>query len=674
MNFLYHKPTCQNLREALRLEWLETNGLGDYASSTITGCNTRKYHGLFTAALDHPEGRYVLLSTLEESLSAGESEFLFSCRQHPGCFYPKGHEYLREVRIGAWPKFRYRIGDMILTREVLMPQKRHAVFIRYSLKCSRGTPGTLLRIRPLLAFRSFHALTHSNMDLRVWTYPEEQGFKIQPYDGLPPMVMQVDSKFEFLPSPDWYYNVQYLAERERGFDYQEDLFCPGVFEIPITGNQSVLLSASLQPFAAGEADHLWNKETERRTKSARTARTPLGHLAREGARFITWDREGAKSVIAGYPWFDAWGRDTMISLPGLTFYARRPQEGVDILARAAKTVRNGLIANFCGSDGICSYNSADASLWYIWAVREMQENVKNGADLVKQHCWQSVMDIIAAIAGGRAPGISPDSTGLLNVGSGETQLTWMDATVDGKPVTPRNGFPVEINALWYNALSYANKLAEMFGEPPVWPAERLETIKAEFLKRFWDEERGFLADVWRPEGADWSFRPNQIFAAALPEPLLDREQASRMIRQVRTRLLTPYGLRTLAPSEPAYCPLYEGSPAQRDSAYHQGTVWPWLLGAYCDALIYATWQHNQALKALLEKITPLFTKHLHAYGIGSIAEIFDASAPWRPNGCPAQAWSVGEVCRMLYRIRKTSPLVYRQWESQIKEQMKEEAL
>lgn len=674
MIFVYRRATCQNLREALRLEWLETNGLGDYASSTLTGCNTRKYHGLFTAALDHPEGRYVLLSTLEESLCAGSSEFLFSIRQHPGCFYPKGHEYLREVRIGEWPKFRYRIGDMILTREILMPQKRHAVFIRYTLKCSKGTPDTLLRIKPLLAFRSFHALTHSNMDLRVWTYPEEQGFKIQPYDALPPMIMQVDGRFEFLPSPDWYYNVQYLAERERGFEFQEDLFCPGMFEIPIAPDRPVLLSASLEPFSAGEALSLWETETARRAKSARTSRTPQGHLADEGARFITRDSKGAKSVIAGYPWFDSWGRDTMISVPGLTFFARRPQDGIEILTRAAETVRNGLMPNFCGSDGTCSYNSADASLWYIWAVRQMHENAPGCITPLKNKCWPAIKEIIAAIAGGRAPGISPDSAGLLNVGTPDTQLTWMDAAVGGRPVTPRNGFPVEINALWYNALAYADKLAGKFGEPPVWPAEKLDAMKAEFLKRFWSEERGFLADVWRPADADWSFRPNQLFAASLSEPLLDREQAARMVSQVRRNLLTPYGLRTLAPSDPAYCPLYEGGPERRDSAYHQGTVWPWLLGAYCDALIYSTWQHDRRLHTLLEKITPLFTRHLRAYGIGSIAEIFDASAPWRPAGCPAQAWSVAEVCRMLCRIRKTSPQIYRQWEGKIKEQMKEEAV
>ncbi|MGI6075632.1 MAG: amylo-alpha-1,6-glucosidase [Pyramidobacter sp.] len=668
MNFIYNKQTCQNLREALRFEWLETNGLGDSASSTITGCNTRKYHGLFSASLDRPAGRYVLLSTLEESMVAGSSEFFFSCRQHPGCFYPEGHEYLQEACVGAWPKFRFRMGELFVTREILMPRKRRGVLIRYTLECPEGTPGVTLRIRPLLAYRSIHGLTRRNMDLRVWTYPEDGGFKIQPYDAMPPMIMQTDLPSEFLPSPDWYYNVQYLVERERGFPFEEDLFCPGVFEIPLKGGQSVLLSASLSPIKARELSPLWNEEIRRRERSDRTAHTVTGHLAREGEKFLLYDAQGAKSVVAGYPWFDAWGRDAMIALPGLTFYAGRTQEGVEILARAGQNMKDGLIPNVYGLDGVNSYNSADASLWYAWAVRQMQENAPQGLALVKRHCWQPLKEVIAAYSGGRVPHVSPDEAGLLDVGTPKTQLTWMDAQVNGTPVTPRNGFLVEINALWYNALVYANGLAQKFGESPVFPPEKLAVMKSEFTTRFWSEKRGFLADVWRPDGADWSFRPNQLFAASLPEPLLDREQSAAMVDQIRRRLLTPFGLRTLAPSEAAYRPLYEGDPSQRDSAYHQGTVWPWLLGAYCDALIASTLDPKRVLQDFLQDMTPLFVRHLRRYGIGSIAEIFDAAPPFRPNGCIAQAWSVAEVYRALKTVERKVPSVFARWETQLEKE------
>lgn len=665
MNFTYNMATCQNLREALRFEWLETNGLGDSASSTVIDCNTRKYHGLFSASLDRPAGRYVLLSALEESLSVGNSEFFFSCRQHPGCFHPKGHEYLQEVCIGAWPKFHFRMGGLSLTRELLMPRSRHAVLIRYALRCPLETPEVVLRLKPLLAYRSIHELTHRNMDLRVWTYPEDRGFKIQPYDAMPPLTVQTSLPSEFLPSPDWYYNVEYLLERERGFSDREDLFCPGVLEIPLKNRQSVIFSAALTPLKSAELMPLWNSEVSRRRRGDRATRSVTGHLAREGEKFLLRDAAGAKSVIAGYPWFDAWGRDTMIALPGLTFYAGRRREGIEILARAGQNMKDGLIPNIYGLDGVNSYNSADASLWYAWAVRHMEENIPRGTTLVKQHCWQPLKEVIAAYAGGRVPGVSPDEAGLLNVGSSTTQLTWMDAQVDGTPVTPRGGFPVEINALWYNALAYANRLAKKFGEPPLFPPEKLIAMKSEFISRFWWESRSFLADVWRPDGADRSFRPNQIFAASLPEPLLDRERSAAMVEQVRRRLLTPFGLRTLAPSEAGYCSLYEGGPAQRDFAYHQGTVWPWLLGAYCDALIASTLEHQRVLQDFLTEITPLFVRHLRRYGVGSIAEIFDAAPPYRPNGCIAQAWSVAEVYRALKTVERKVPSVFAQWEARL---------
>ncbi len=666
MKFKFEKALCQNLRKALRLEWLETNGCGDYASSSIVGCNTRKYHGLFVADLNNPAGRHVLLSALEETLITGTVEFPISSRQHPGCFYPKGHEYLREVRVGAWPKFRYRMGDVILTREVLMPRGRRAVLIRYSMECSSDTPAARLVIKPLLAFRGFHELTRSNLDLQVRTYSVDDGFKVQPYETMPPMYMQANSSFRFYPAPDWYRNVEYLVERERGFPYTEDLFQPGEFEIVISPEQPVILSASLEPLAPGEAEPLWNEEATRRVKESLGARGIAGHLTREGEKFLVNSPTVGKAVIAGYPWFDAWGRDTMIALPGLTFYAGRPQEGAEILARAGKSMKDGLIPNCYGADGVNSYNSADASLWYVWAVQQMMEALPDSAPMVKENCWGPIKEIITAYSMGRAEGTRMDEAGLLHVGTPGTQLTWMDATVNGRPVTPRWGCPVEINALWYNALAFAARLAKQFGEEPLWSRERVAALQREFQNRFWSEERGFLADVWRENGADWSFRPNQIFAASLPEPVLERPLALGMMGKIRQFLLTPYGLRTLSPANPDYKSLYEGGPAERDAAYHQGTVWPWLLGAYCDALLYVRWDYEMAAQHFLNTVTPLCTTHLADYGVGSISEIFDAAPPHRPNGCIAQAWSVAELLRALKRIQKASPGTYRRWEAKIK--------
>ena len=479
MNFKYNKAICQNLRESLRLEWLETNGLGDYASSSIVSCNTRRYHGLFVANLDRPAGRHVLLSALEESLLLGGHEFFFSCRQHPGNFFPKGHEYLREAEIGAWPLFRYRIGDAVLTREIVMPHGEHRVLIRYSLE--GGAAQAKLRIKPLLAYRNFHALTHANMNLHVRTWPETAGFKVEPYDGMPPLFMQTDGRFTFLPSPDWYYNAEYLIERERGFPYAEDLFQPGLFEIELSPQRPVILSAALQPTGkAGRLARLWNDETRRRLSRGED-RSLTAHLEREGEKFLIDSPRNGKTVIAGYPWFDAWGRDTFIALPGLTFCAGRSQEGVDILAGAGGAIKDGLIPNCYGADGVHhSYNSADASLWYVWAVQQMAEQAANGLQLVKKLCWQPIKEIIAAYADGRAPHTHMDEAGLLHVGAPDTQLTWMDASVGGRPVTPRWGCPVEINALWYNALVFAGKTAAALGETPPWDKKRLAALKKEF--------------------------------------------------------------------------------------------------------------------------------------------------------------------------------------------------
>ena len=666
MHFDFDKPTCLNIRKSLRLEWLETNGLGGYASSSIVGCNTRKYHALFASNL--ASGRHVLLSALEESVTAGDFEFSMSIRQHPNNFYPKGHEYLREVHIDNHPVFVYRCGDIVITREVLMPRGYDGVLIRYSMECENEPEiKAKLKIKPLIVYRPFHSLTKANLDLNTKTLPVPDGIKVEPYAGMPAMSMQLDTDFEFYAAPDWYYNVEYMMERERGFPYTEDLFLPGIIETELTTKKPVIFSASVKPVEASKFESMWADELERRRVAGRRAHTIIGHLAREGEKFIINDVSNGKAIIAGYPWFDAWGRDTMIALPGLTFWANRQQDGVDIITRAGKAMKNGLIPNNYAPNGVDhTYNSADASLWYVWAVQQMIATVPNAAaDIVKDNCWEPIKEIINAYSTNRTGITHMDELGFLHVGTPDTQLTWMDAKAYGKPVTPRWGCPIEINALWYNALVFANKLALRYGEKLPCEVKMLTKFKKEFVKRFWSEERGYLADVWRPEGADWSFRPNQIFAVSLPEPVVERPIGLQVVGKIRQYLLTPYGLRTLAPYDRNYRSLYEGNVDERDSAYHQGTVWPWLLGAYCDAHVYVTWDRDAAARHFLNTITPIFTKHLRDYGVGSVAEIFDAAPPFRPNGTIAQAWSVAELLRSLKRMEKLSPSTYRRWEDKV---------
>ncbi|MDE7064632.1 MAG: amylo-alpha-1,6-glucosidase, partial [Desulfovibrionaceae bacterium] len=327
MEFCFDKAACLNIRRALRKEWLLTNGTGDYSSSTILCCNTRKYHGLLVANLDTPPGRHVLLSTTEESVLGGGKEFFFSTRKHPGVFFPHGHEYMEGMQVKDWPLFRYKVGDLTLTRELALVRGRTLLLTKYTVSCESTPPPLTLRIKPLLAYRNFHALTSANGDLQVRTFPVKDGFTIRPYDALPPLFMQVKGRAEFFPSPDWYRNIDYLVEEERGFPHEEDLFLPGVFDIALPLDSPVFVSASTEEITE-DLEALWEEETGRRRTLSRVADTMLGHFVRQGSRFMaTPPGQSVPVVLAGYHWFDAWGRDTCIALPGLTFCAGRLTKG-----------------------------------------------------------------------------------------------------------------------------------------------------------------------------------------------------------------------------------------------------------------------------------------------------------------------------------------------------------
>ena len=327
--------------------------------------------------------------------------------------------------------------------------------------------------------------------------------------------------------------------------------------------------------------------------------------------------------------------------------------------------KDGLIPNVFSADGNHAYNSADASLWYVWAVQQMLKALPDRKRLVRERCWPVIKNIIEHYGGGKVPFVTPDAEGFLSVGNPGTQLTWMDAVANGRPVTPRHGQPVEISALWYNALAFADSLAKAFGEPEWRRTKQLDAMRAVFFKRYWvtDERGDYLADVWRDGGVETCVRPNQLFALSLPYPVLDEERYVSVLSRVRRCLLTPYGLRTLAPSAPGYRPLYEGGPAERDEAYHQGTVWPWLLGAYGEAVLRAAWDVPGSVRELLRTIRPLFAQHLGDAGIGSVSEIFDGDPPHLPNGCIAQAWSVAECLRLLYLLKEAAPGIYAEWEA-----------
>jgi len=640
--------------DLLGLEWLEANGRGGYASSTLLNCHTRKYHALLAASLTKPAGRYVLLSKLEETFaSEGRTTPLF-CHRFPGCFSPAELPPLRSFRWDPGPVFEYGDGGFSLRKEILLVFEEDQVLVRYEVL--EGPPGGSLIIRPFLAFRGIHALARQNGLLQARPHLMDDGLSIQPYDGMPTIFIQMSASSRFDPSPGWYFDFEYERERERGYEWREDLFTPGEWTVPLERGKPVFFSASLH-LCRRNLTGLWTAESKRRRSEAASDRPFLDRcepedrpavqsLLRAGRQFLVRTPSGRAAVIAGYPWFTDWGRDALISLPGLTFRTGRPNPGTEILLGMAQQERGGLLPNFFADDGqpgTC--NTVDAPLWFFWAVQEMLA-ATGDLDLVRKRLWPVLKRIVRHLIEGTSFDIFMDHRGLLHAGSETMNLTWMDARVGGIPVTPRGGFAVEVNALWYNAVCFAAALAERFGEPDYTLSGLSGRIRHSFQEAFWSEGNNCLGDVLQGGGLDETVRPNQILAAALPFSPLDPHRMTAVVETVRRLLLTPRGLRTLSRSDSRYRGTYGGDAESRDRAYHQGTVWPWLLLPFGMALLRTARDRQEAEACLRGYLRALLREHLPEAGVGTVSEVFDGDPPHRPGGCISQAWSVAAVLHL----------------------------
>ena len=650
-------------------EWLETDGRGGYASSTLANRHTRRYHGLLVANLQTPEGRHLLLSKLEDSLLAGGEEHFFSSHRYPGVLFPPDQPVLEEFLLDFCPSFTSRAGKITVKKSILMPHEKETLLVRYDLeRCPRGG---ILRLKPFLAFRGHHKLAHENAFLRGRAEGIENGFRIEPYAGMPSLVVQTSRASRFTPSPLWYNRFQYTEERERGFDWEEDLFLPGIIEVPVERKCTVILSVcgDMMPHRVPtNPTAIWKTEIIRRGRDQAADKRETGGftgedrdhllaLLRSARSFLITTPSGRPAVIAGYPWFGSWGRDTLISLPGLCFSTGRIADGIEILTEIGRHERDGLLPNFFSADGKPeAYNTVDSSLWYFWTVQQLGTRcgiMSPDKALIRDRFWPVMKRIIRSFMDGTRFGIGMDARGLLQAGDGQTALTWMDAAVGGIPVTPRHGYPVEINALWYNALCFARDLTAEFGEPSFFEGDFIPRLRRSFTEAFWNWghdaascPHGCLGDVLRDGVLDTAVRPNQIFAVSLPFSPLDPAEQTAVVRAVREQLLVPCGLRTLSPADPAYRGRYRGSPAERDGAYHQGTVWPWLLGAFGEAALRVADDPEQEKENLRQYLRTFLRQHLVEAGIGSVSEVFDGDAPHRPGGCIAQAWSVAELIRL----------------------------
>jgi len=643
----FDQSVCTDLDRARQFEWLETNGLGGFSSSTITGMNTRRYHALLTAATKPPVGRLVLLSKLEETLLIDGRHFDLSSNQYPGAIYPKGHRYLREFRLDPFPTFLYCVEGIEIEKRVFMVHGENTTAIEYEVRMPEACPTCMLELRPLIAFRDYHATTHHNEAINRSVHLSPGLAAIAPYEGLPELYFGHNAD-ALEQSGEWYYNLEYSAEQDRGLDFHEDLFNPFVLRFPLESGSTATVIASTAVRAASDVQALKRRELERRKRiieNSPSADPLIQQLVAAADQFIV-QRGELNSVIAGYHWFGDWGRDTMIALPGLTLVTGRPTAARNILEAFAKSADQGMLPNrFPDAGEALEYNTVDATLWLFEAVRSYLQYTGD-QEFVQERLYPKLKEIVNWHLRGTRYGIHVDTDGLLACGEPGVQLTWMDAKVGDWVVTPRSGKPVEIQALWHNALRVLLDLATLYGDsgPRTFLGELAGQAHQSFAAQFWNAEAGCLYDVVDGERRDGSIRPNQIFAVSLHHPLLDRDQERQIVEVVERELLTPLGLRSLSPRDPSYRPHYEGGVQERDSAYHQGTVWPWLMGPFLTAYIKV---HDRSAEARSQAelwMRP-FEEHLKTAGLGQISEIADAEPPYTPRGCIAQAWSVAELLR-----------------------------
>jgi predicted glycogen debranching enzyme len=652
---------------ALGLEWLVTNGLGGYASSTVLGVNTRKYHGLLVSALTPPTNRHVMLAKLDEEVQIGNQTYKLGVNEFRDTFYPKPEGLLQEFVINTLPVFRYNAGEVRLQKSVFMPRGRNATIVAYDVQ-NMGANRVVVRVFPLVNFRHFYYTTHKNQ--LNWNFSqraEKQGAVIRFYPAKQALaVFTTKGTYNASQQDVWIENIYLRVDAARNEDCLDDCLSPGHFEIPIGPNeqeQFIIIAAAeetedevrrvLQEIAR---DDLLNQELTR--QESLLTQFQKQNAEAEMKDWLKWavlatdafivNRASTrgKSVIAGYHWFEDWGRDTLISLPGLTLINGRFSDAKEILLTFVQYCDRGVIPNHFPerAGDKPEYNTVDASLWYVNAVWQYLQYTGDFS-FVRDHLWDTLQSIVGNYANGTLNNIHMTDDSLIAHGS---RLTWMDATVDSTAVTPREGKAVEIQALWYNALRIVQHLAGKFNSDSAEKyANMADKTRDSFLRKFWNLERNCLFDVITDGQKDSAFRPNQILAASLDFSMLDEAKRSLVVYAVQSKLWCPYGLRTLSPDDPNYVGKYGGDLTQRNRAYHNGTVWPWLLGPFITAFLKTKPEAERRQFALREFLIPFFQKTILDAGLGTISEIYDGDPPHSPSGCIAQAWSVAEPLRAL---------------------------
>ncbi|MBE0649373.1 MAG: glycogen debranching enzyme family protein [Bacteroidales bacterium] len=640
----FDKSQLINLNYSLEREKLRTNRAGSYISSTIINCNTRSYHGLLVVPqplID--DNNHVLLSNLDETLIANDYEFHLSSRIYKGgIIEPKGHKYLLDYDMDTNPKLVYQLGNIKLDKEMIFAHKEDRVFIKYTLReCQNKVK---LIIRPFLAFRSVHSLSKANTYVNTQFRAAKNGVSWQMYQGYSRVYMQFSKQVEYVHVPDWYYNLEYVREKERGYDYLEDLYVPGFFEVELQPGASLVISAGLEEKSPAGFQRQFEAEVKKRI-----TRNNFEHCLQNAAEEFFVHTKKTTEIIAGFPWFGRWGRDTFVSLPGLALTRGDKKVFHEVVKTMLMELKNGLFPNL-GHGKHASYNSADTSLWFFWALHQYKL-ITGSSDKLWELYEKSIKNILNHYKKGTDHQIKMHENGLVWTGEPGIPVTWMDAVVNGKPVTPRTGFAVEINALWYDAILFSLELAQEAGDSAFvksW-SKYPEKIKKSFLDTFWDKSKGYLADYTTYETKDFNIRPNMVIASGLPYSPLTNEMKRSILEIAKKELLTPRGLRSLSPRSVEYKGKCIGNQIQRDLAYHQGTAWPWLLGFFADGWLNL---YREDGKEFISDIYHEFEKAMKEGGVGTINEIYDGDPPSEARGAISQAWSVAELLRINHLLKK----------------------
>ena len=634
-----------NLEETLPKELLRTNRSGAYACSSILDCNTRKYHGLLVLPIPEiDDDNHVLLSALDVSVVQHGAVFNLGVHKYRGNTYsPNGHKYIREFNCDKVPTTLYRVGGVLLKKEVVFQHFEDRILIRYTLEDAHSA--TTLRFKPFLAFRSVREFTHENTVASREYHEVENGIKTCMYAGYPDLFMQFSKKNTFVFEPNWYRGLEYPKEQERGYDANEDLYVPGYFEMNIKKGESIVFSASIKEFTTKELCQLFEDEV-----NERSPRDNFFHcLVNAAHQFHIGEGNGDEYILAGYPWFKCRARDTFVALPGLTL-AIEEESYFEAVMRTAERGLREFMDDKPLTVNIAEIEQPDVLLWAVWAIQQY------GRETGKERCiekyGQLVKDIIIYIRSNKHPNLILDDNGLVRTNGKDKSVTWMNSTINGKPAVPRSGYIVEFNALWYNALKFAATIATDMGEPH--ETENLEAMAALCKKSFVDtflNEYGYLYDYVDGNMVDWSVRPNMIFAVALDYSPLELNQKKSVLDVCTRELLTPKGLRTLSPKSGGYNPMYVGSQIQRDYAYHQGTAWPWLGGFYMEACLKL---YKRTRLSFIERQMVGYEDEMFYHCLGTIPELFDGNPPFHGRGAISFAMNVGEILRTLELLEKYS--------------------